>query len=338
MKATGSSPLRRMTSLTMLLSLAIAACVAPAPAPTPIPTNTHSATPLPTSTFTPSPTPTFTVTPTPDPEQIAEALGLPFENGPSPYKHSYRIEGDNLMDYLAPIPAIAAQRVNGEWRAVTDDTVKYGALADSLGYLPIQNVGATWGWSFKDVKSMSLYAVFTGEWRVEDWFFSRQNKTIRDFRGKVVFRGTDEEVYAFWVSAFSPDIESSVAGKGASIIFRPFYINQDGRNSEAGVSLEKALELYEPGQKWRMSLQMSGPQMPIKPNTCYERTMVCEDERNRMTLLRSENAPLFGQFVEGLLNDSLTPASVPEELVLAPLSLMVIYETTEPFDKNTGLP
>jgi hypothetical protein len=65
--------------------------------------------------------------------QIAEALGLPIENGPSPYKHSYKIEGDNLMDYLTPIPTVAAQKVDGVWVKVEDPTIKYGALADSLG-------------------------------------------------------------------------------------------------------------------------------------------------------------------------------------------------------------
>lgn len=328
MKATGSSPLRRMTSLTMLLSLAIAACVAPAPAPTPVPTNTHSATPLPTSTFTPSPTPTFTVTPTPDPEQIAEALGLPFENGPSPYKHSYRIEGDNLMDYLAPIPAIAAQRVDGEWRAVTDDTVKYGALADSLDKPVVlyEEVYTEWmaGYSRVDTrdKAVKFNALFTGNMRVNDWLYPRRNEIIQDYQGEAVWRNPESKlVEKTWVSLFSPNMPGG-------IWFR-FYDKTDS-NGMRGVLLEEALKMYQPGQAWRVTLIYGNKGITPVANVCYEKVNVCTEETNRLMYLWKEQRENYQGLVSALGIENGYTAAVSPDMVIAPSSLMV-YTESDPF-------
>lgn len=319
MKATGSSPLRRMTSLTMLLSLAIAACVAPAPAPTPVPTNTHSATPLPTSTFTPSPTPTFTVTPTPDPEQIAEALGLPFENGPSPYKHSYRIEGDNLMDYLAPIPAIAAQRVDGEWRAVTDDTVKYGALADSLGREVLGGMDLGGG-DMAHVgdgryRKMMINVVFTGKWVAADWLYPRTGEIIKDYRAIVVYPDGNGGTKSISVSVCSPDINGKIL----------YRYKSGGGNYGEPITCDESLTRHKPGQKWVINFVHKGPDLGLVDGGCYDNG-VCREDDNKLMYLRLEQKENLRVFSESFADSDLDSTIVPDGLVIPPNFISVYSE------------
>ena len=124
-------------------------------------------------------------------ESVAKKLGLSFENGRSPYKHNYRIEGDKLMDYLTPVPTVAAVKENGVWRALgvsqEDKNLKYGALADSLGMEVLRATNIRTSLQ-PGTLSLSFNAVLTGEITIIDYEGSRV------YLQKVVYKDGDGTV------------------------------------------------------------------------------------------------------------------------------------------------
>jgi len=293
----------------IIFTIMLISC-APAPTPTLLPTITPSVTPFPTSTLTPTPTSTPTITPTPSVEQIAEALGLPTEvkvNETFSYFNKYRIDGTNLInDYNN---TIAAQRnAEGVWGITTDNTVKYGALADSLGMEVLEGMnfgGGDMAHIYDErYRTMALNLVFTGEWEAVDWVFPKTGQTIKDWRAAVVYPDGDGTVKKLSVSVFSPDMSEKFG----------FRWSRDG-NWLDFIDWNEALKLYLPGQKWLLRLVQKGPDLELVNGKCYP-SGICGEEFNRLIYLRYEQKEKIKVFAESWADDNPNTSEVPEGLVI----------------------
>ena len=292
---------------------------APAPTATPQPTNTPSPTSLPTSTPTLTPTPTATIAPTPSASQIAESLGLPIDNGPSPYKHSYRIEGDKLMDYLAPIPVVAAQKnALGAWVKVEDPTVKYGALADSLGMSVVYRFkGFQSRWDPQDAwnRAIGMNMVFTGEVSFVNWTFPRTGEIIRDIRGKVIYRNGDGKVVVLPMSLCSPE-----ASGGNLFISR---VPDSTSERAEWVSEADFFSKLIPGKAWKMILICEGTPI-ILPKFC-DGVDPCRYETNKRKLMWMEQKEKTRKYCDSWTTNDGVWAEVPEDFLFVP-AYWNIYE------------
>lgn len=306
--------LRQLTYLVIFTSLTIASC---APTPTPALTATPlppTASPTQTPKATPSPTPAVTITPTPSPSEIAEALGLPVENSPSPYKHSYRIEGDRLMDYLTPVPTVAAQRVNGEWKAVTDMTAKYLDLANTLKGPPLIGFdlgGGDMAHGDERYRQTEVAVIFTGQYRVING----------DHQGLVVYpqNKNHTKVEFFWVSMFS----DRTKGK---ILLRPKVLSPQTLNFLKAVGVDEALEFYQPGQTWHVNFVGEGPYGEFVYFQCANNGF-CTDEFNRLEELRIMYKREIEIFNGTWKSGDPYMSAAPDDLVIPPNMLFVIVDS-----------
>ena len=82
-----------------------------------------------------------------------------------------------------------------------------------LGEFPLvfyDGVGDMFHIGNEKYKRLSVNSVFTGYIDIVDWNFPETGQNIRDYRGLVVYRDQDGSIKKFWVSMFSPDLQSVI--------------------------------------------------------------------------------------------------------------------------------
>ena len=248
-----------------------------------------------------------------EPDVIASNLGLK-EN------RDYLVQGDYLIDVQSGIPMAVFEGT--EWELTTDEE-RFGELADLRGELPLvflHNVGDQFHRNNEKYKSLWINAVFTGYIDVVDWNFPETGQNIRDYRGLVVYRDQDRSIKKFWMSMFSPDLQSV-------IWFR--YTWDPGNSSLEGVTLEEALQRYKSGQVWLIRFVYIKPEGGFQETFCAD-TGFCTDDYNRTLYLLEEQADKLKIFAESLLNEDQTHSVVPEEMVLAP-NMFAVHTDSDPF-------
>ncbi|MHA1228174.1 MAG: hypothetical protein ACTSPV_15625 [Candidatus Hodarchaeales archaeon] len=245
---------------------------------------------------------------------IASNLGLK-EN------RDYIVQGNYLIDVQSGIPMAVTEGT--EWELTTDEE-RFGKLADMRGGLPLvfyQSVGDMFHGGDERYKSLCINAVFTGYIDIVDWNFPETGQNIRDYRGLVVNRDQDGSIKKFWVSMFSPDLQSVIG-------FR--WTWDDGANSSLEeVTLQETLQRYKPGQVWKISFVYIKPKGGFLSAFCYDWGW-CSDDYNRGIYLLEEQGDKLRIFAESLLDEDQTQSVVSEGMVIAPNTLSV-HTNSNPF-------
>jgi len=250
-----------------------------------------------------------------EPDVIASNLDL--KEG-----RDYVVQGDYLIDVQSGIPMAVTEGT--EWELTTDEE-RFGKLADMRGGLPLvfyQSVGDMFHGGDERYKRLCINAVFTGYIDIVDWNFPETGQNIRDYRGLVVNRDQDGSIKKFWVSMFSPDLQSVID-------FR--WVWAMGSSSEA-VTLEEALQRYKSGQVWNIDFVYVKPRGGFLSAFCYDWGW-CSDDYNRILYLLEEQEDKVIIFAESLLDEDQAQSVVPEGMVVAPDTLCVQIDH-DPFSEE----
>ena len=162
--------------------------------------------------------------------------------------------------------------------------------------------------------------IFTGEYKVVDWFYAKENKNIKDYQGKAVYRDGDGKVQTVWVSMFSPD------GNGDGKMHSATISANGLTTSHADLdTLEQTLKFYTPGQKWDLEFVSGGPELKMS-NKSGSFVDVRSDEYDRQAYMVHARKELVDVFIASLVDENKMSTRVPEGMVITARYIFIILE------------